>query len=92
MLAVILERIDQQKLLSNEKAILQTIVDEKTRQIIDNEVKYRTLFENMKQGVFYQNYDGSLTDINGSGLKIFGISKEEFLARNSYNKEWSVHE
>jgi len=54
------------------------------------EEKYRTLFENMAQGVFYQLADGSLVDINRAGLEIFGISREQFLGKSSFSPEWKV--
>lgn len=55
-----------------------------------SEKKYRMLFEYMSQGVFYQNADGTLTDINSAGLKIFGLSRDQFLARTSHAPEWIV--
>ncbi len=58
--------------------------------VVKNEEKYRTLFENMKQGVFYQRADGKLIDANQSVLDMFGISKEEFLLRTSESQQWSV--
>ena len=54
------------------------------------EEKYRTLFENMTQGVFYQMADGALADINQAGLEIFGISREQFLGRSTSSFEWTV--
>ncbi len=58
--------------------------------IKSNEKKYRTLFESMRQGVFYQSSEGKLLDINNAGLQIFGISKSEFLNTNSYDPSWKA--
>jgi PAS domain S-box-containing protein len=58
--------------------------------IKQSEEKYRTLFENMGQGVFYQLADGTLTEINPAGLEMLGISKEQFLGRTSYHPDWKV--
>jgi PAS domain S-box-containing protein len=55
-----------------------------------NEAKYRTLFESMRQGVFYQLADGTLVDVNPSALKMFGLSREELLGRTSYSPAWDV--
>jgi PAS domain S-box-containing protein len=55
-----------------------------------NEEKYRTLFESMRQGVFYQRADGALVDINPSALKMFGLTREEFLGRTSFTPSWDV--
>lgn len=56
----------------------------------ESEKKFRQLFENMAQGVFYQNKDGSLIDINPAALKMFGLTQEQFNSRDSYNPEWKV--
>ena len=56
----------------------------------ESEKKFRQLFENMAQGVFYQNKDGSLIDINPAALKMFGLTQEQFNGRDSYNPEWKV--
>lgn len=56
----------------------------------ESEEKYRLLFENMPQGVFHQLADGTFTDINAAGLKMLGLSRDEFLSRTSYYPEWIV--
>lgn len=58
--------------------------------IKENEQKFRELYENMVQGVFYQLSDGTLVDINPAGLEMFGISYDQFLGRTSYHPEWKV--
>ena len=55
-----------------------------------SEKKFRTLFESMAQGAFWQAADGTLLDVNDSALKMFGISREEFLNRNSLSPKWTV--
>jgi len=55
-----------------------------------SEEKFRMLFENMAQGVFYQQADGTLTDINPAGLEMFGLSPEQFLGKPIYHKDWKV--
>lgn len=44
----------------------------------EREQKFRFLFENMVQGVFYLGADGALTDANRSALRIFGVEEEGF--------------
>jgi len=56
----------------------------------ESEEKFHTLFESMRQGVFYQTINGKFTDVNQSALSMFGITKEEFFGRTSYNVEWKV--
>jgi PAS domain S-box-containing protein len=58
--------------------------------ISESESKYRTLFESMPQGVFYQSANGHLIDVNPAALKMFGLTKDEFLGRTSYHVEWKV--
>ena len=52
--------------------------------------KYRTLFESMAQGAFWQAANGTLLDINSSALEMFGIPKDEFLSRTSLSPAWKV--
>ncbi len=60
------------------------------RKLIESEEKYRLLFENMNEGVFYQSSNGILTDANKSALKILGLKKSEFIKTNSFDKRWIV--
>ncbi len=55
-----------------------------------NEEKYRTLFEGMSQGAFYQAADGRFTDVNPAALRMFGLTRQEFLERASFPTAWSV--
>lgn len=56
----------------------------------ESEAKYRTLYENMAQGVFYQASDGTLVDVNRSALEMFGLTRDQFLGRTFYHPEWKV--
>jgi PAS domain S-box-containing protein len=55
-----------------------------------SEKKYRTLFENMSQGVFYQNAAGKIIDYNQKALALFGLTKNQFLGRSSLDPAWKV--
>ncbi|MBK7105757.1 MAG: PAS domain S-box protein [Ignavibacteriae bacterium] len=63
---------------------------ETERKLIESEQKFRSLFENMNEGVFYQKNDGTLSDINKSALNIFGINKRNFIGSNSEDTRWNV--
>ncbi|MBN2107076.1 MAG: CHASE domain-containing protein, partial [Deltaproteobacteria bacterium] len=52
--------------------------------------RYQLLFDGMTQGAFIQAADGRLIEINPAGLRIFGVSRDEFLSRDSYCPEWRV--
>ncbi|MBT3375375.1 MAG: PAS domain S-box protein [Lentisphaerae bacterium] len=54
------------------------------------EQRWRTLFENMAQGVFYQRADSVLIDCNPSLLQILGVTREQFIGRTSLDPEWQV--
>jgi PAS domain S-box-containing protein len=49
-------------------------------EIRENEEKYRTLFETMAQGVFYQDRNGCITSANPSAARILGISLDELVS------------
>lgn len=65
----------------------RNLVQEK---LAENEAKYRMLFENMSPGVFYQRMDGVLTDCNQSALDMFGLTRDQFLGKNSLDPRWKV--
>jgi PAS domain S-box-containing protein len=56
----------------------------------ESENKYRALFESMAQGVFYQQADGKLTDVNPAALEIFGLTYDQFIRRTSLDPQWKV--
>ena len=72
--------------------IAQTLKERKNLLISlrESEVKYRNLFEQMTQGAFRQRADGLLIDVNPAALKMFGLTKEEFLGRTSETQAWDV--
>ncbi len=55
-----------------------------------NKEKYKTLFNGMMQGVFFQGTDGSLLDVNPKALEIFGLTRKAFLHRNSHSPSWQA--
>jgi two-component system cell cycle sensor histidine kinase/response regulator CckA len=56
----------------------------------ESEEKYRTLFESMRQGAFYQQADGTIVDANPAALRMFGLTREELLRRTSVDGSWDV--
>jgi len=73
-------------------ATVRDITDRKLAEqtLHENEEKYRTLFENMTQGVFYQRADGKLIDCNQAALEMFGLTREQFLGKTSLHTDWKV--
>lgn len=54
------------------------------------EEKYKVLFQNMQQGAFYQRYNGEFVDVNTAALQMFGLTRDEFMRRNSFSSDWKV--
>jgi PAS domain S-box-containing protein len=44
----------------------------------------------MAQGVFYQQADGKLIDVNNAALEMFGLTREQFLGQTSDTPDWQV--
>jgi len=72
--------------------VFQDITDRRQFELvlIANEQKYRTLFENMSQGVFYQMADGAISDANEAALEMFGLTRDQFLGRTSFDPQWKI--
>ena len=72
--------------------VLQDITDRKHAEdaLRDSEAKFRTLFEQMTQGVFYQQPDGSYDDVNPAALAMFGLTREQFLGIKADDPNWKV--
>jgi len=58
--------------------------------LLQHEKKYQILFENMAQGAFYQQADGTLVDYNLAALEMFGLTADEFFGRTSLDPRWKV--
>lgn len=51
---------------------------------------FRFIFDTIDCGAFFQNADGTITDVNAAALTIFGLSRDEFLAGTFFQSEWRV--
>ncbi len=56
--------------------------------LVESEARYRELFEEMAQGVVYQDPSGAITGANPAAERILGVSLEQLRARTSVNPEW----
>ncbi|MBN2693578.1 response regulator [bacterium] len=54
----------------------------------ESEERYRTLFEEMTQGVVYHDKTGKIVFANSSALKILGLTMAQITGRDSYHPEW----
>ena len=59
----------------------------------ESEIRYRTLFETMTQGVVFQNQDGIITQANPAAQTILGLTQDQILGRTSIDPRWhTIHE
>lgn len=58
-----------------------------------SELKYRTLFETMAQGVVYMGKEGYISSANPAALKLLGLSAAQLAGKKSIDKLWhTIHE
>jgi PAS domain S-box-containing protein len=58
-----------------------------------SEEKYRTLFETMGQGVFYQDANGGVISANPAAERILGLTADQMHSRTSNDPRWRpIHE
>lgn len=81
MLAVILNRIEQDRLLADEKLHLEKLVDEKIKAIRESEEKFRNFFEHSIVGKSITAPDGRI-ETNKAFSEILGYSREELAGIN----------
>ena len=61
--------------------------------LLQNEEKYRTLFETMVQGVVYQDAEGYIFSVNPATERILGLTHDQVLGRTSTDPRWkAIHE
>ena len=82
MVAIILEKLHQEELLSDEKMILQSLVDEKIASLKESEKKFRSYVDFAPDGIFVTDDKGNFIDVNNAACKITGYSREELLCKN----------
>ena len=63
------------------------------RNLRNSELKHRTLFETMTQGVVYQDITGKIISANPAAEKILGLTLDQMIERTSKDPGWkSIHE
>ncbi len=73
------------KLVAGEDLITcEDITDRQNAEaeLLSSERKYRSLFEDSKDGIFIAQVDGALVDVNQSFLDLFGYEREEMQGKN----------
>jgi PAS domain S-box-containing protein len=70
---------------------LRVEIDERLRteeRLIKSEMRFRTLFETMAEGVVYQDAQGRVIEANPAAMRILGLSREEIEGRTSFDPRW----
>lgn len=66
---------------------LEEMVRERTRELSASEEKYRIIFEGSKDMIFICDENGNFTDINRSGVELFGFREnKEIIGRNLFEE------
>ncbi|MBM9538427.1 PAS domain S-box protein [Desulfobulbus alkaliphilus] len=60
------------------------------QRLLDSEQKHRRLFENMLQGVLYQDTDGKIISANPAAESILGLSLEQMREKTSMASCWKM--
>ena len=68
--------------LYNKEYESRIIAEEAKQKLEESEKKYKTLIEQAADGIFSTDMEGNLIDLNESGCKILGYTKEESLKLN----------
>ncbi|MCX6013319.1 MAG: PAS domain S-box protein, partial [Chloroflexi bacterium] len=59
----------------------------------ESELKYRTLFETIPQGITYQNTEHKIIGFNNAALRILGLTPDQMSGRTSTDPQWkAIHE
>lgn len=93
---------EQHDFTSEERRILRQIAERLSQALTnllilkdlrESESEHKALFQNMTQGVVYQNNEGKVLSANPAALEILGLTLEQLQGRTSYDPRWqSMHE
>lgn len=85
MLAVLLEKLRHDKLLSDEKLALRAIADDQTAALTKSEKIYRTLLENLPQKIFCKDADSIYISCNEHFARDFNITPNEIAGKTDFD-------
>jgi len=58
--------------------------------LLENAVKFKTIFDISETGISITDEEGNVIDCNSSSEKMLGVTKEEHITRNYAGKEWKI--
>ena len=56
----------------------------------DNQQQLYSLIDRLEEGVFYQNMDGYISQVNSAALKLLGLSREELCGKRPDLSTWKI--
>nr|WP_198513505.1 PAS domain S-box protein [Confluentibacter lentus] len=67
--------------------------ENKSIELKESDIRFRTLFENMALGVTYQNAAGEIIDANLAAQQILGLTLDQMQGKTSMDPHWkAIHE
>lgn len=60
------------------------------QELAESELRYRTLFETMAQGVAHVNRDGIIIAANPAASRIFGLPEHALIGRSAWDSGWKA--
>jgi PAS domain S-box-containing protein len=82
-----IQDINSRKLAEHKFEVERKKAEEELR---ESEVKHRSLFTSMTQGVVYQDPDGSITSANSAAERILGLSLDQMQGKTSADPRWKA--
>lgn len=80
------ELIENKKILENKNKILNELIKEH----LDNQIKFKTIFDIVQVGISITDDKGNIIDCNKASNTILGNKREEHLSLNLHSEEWNV--
>jgi two-component system CheB/CheR fusion protein len=63
---------------------------DKDRKLDEAQLKYKTLYETISQGVVYQDHEGKIISANPSALTILGLTQDQIKGKTSMDPDWQI--
>ena len=76
--------------LAQHRQDLERMVAERTAELAASELRYRTMFDTMAQGVIYQDAEGRIFEANPAAARILGVPRAALLARTAASPSWDI--
>lgn len=90
---IVQELMETQEELEEKNHFLEEEIQRRMKEIIQKEMRFRSIFEQANAGLFFVDAEGKFIDLNDSYAKLLGYTEEELLGKNfrsfTYNDDIS---